>query len=350
MVDKVIDISEKKIGKDHPSFIIAEAGVNHNGKLELAKKLVDEAKKAGVDAVKFQTFKAEDLVTKEGKMADYQKKNLGEEKSQYEMIKERQLGYDEFKELKRYCDEKDVLFLSTPHTGDAADFLERSVPAFKIGSGDLTNLPFLDKIAKKGKPIILSTGMGTLGEVEEAVEEIKKTGNEDLILLHCVTDYPASIENINLNAMLTLKDSFKTLVGYSDHTLGVTAPLAAVSLGATVIEKHFTLDKNMKGPDHKASLEPEELKDMVKKIRDLESALGDGIKRPTENEEEIKRVARKSIVANKRISKDSVLERDMLHIKRPESGIKPKHLEKLIGREVKRDIEKDESIRWDMIK
>ncbi|MFW6065135.1 MAG: N-acetylneuraminate synthase [Candidatus Natronoplasma sp.] len=350
LVDEVIEIGEKKVGKEHPTFIIAEAGVNHNGKLGLAKELVDEAKKAGVDAVKFQTFKAEDLVTKEGKMADYQKKNLGEEKSQYEMIKERELGYDEFEELKRYCDEKGILFLSTPHTEEAADFLEELVPVFKIGSGDLTNLPFLEKIAKKGKPMILSTGMGTLGEVEEAVGKIKGTGNEDLILLHCVTDYPASIEDINLNTMLTLSGCFKTLVGYSDHTLGITVPLAAVSLGATVIEKHFTLDKKMKGPDHKASLEPEELKEMVHEIRSLESALGDGIKRPTQNEEEIKKVARKSIVAGEDIPQGSVLKEDMLDIKRPGFGIKPKHLERLIGRGVKRDIKEDELITWDMIK
>jgi len=350
LVDKVIEIGEKKVGKDHPTFIIAEAGVNHNGKIELAKELVDEAKKASVDAVKFQTFKAEDLVTKEGKMADYQKKNLGEEKSQYEMIKERELGYDDFEELKIYCDEKDVLFLSTPHTKKAADFLEGLVPVFKIGSGDLTNLPFLDKVARKRKPIILSTGMGTLGEVEEAVDKIKKTGNEDLILLHCVTDYPASMENINLKAMLTLRNSFKTLVGYSDHTLGITAPLAAVSLGATVIEKHFTLDKEMKGPDHKASLEPDEFKEMVNQIRSLEKALGDGIKRPTQNEEEIKRVARKSIVAVEGIPKNSVIKEEVLDIKRPGFGIKPKYLKKLIGREAKRDIKEDELITWDMIK
>lgn len=350
MVNDVIDLGERKIGEDQPVFLIAEAGVNHNGKIELAKELIHEAKEAGVDAIKFQTFKAGDLVTKTGEMADYQKNNLGEEKSQYEMIKEIELSYDDFKELKAYCDKNEILFLSTPHTPEAADFLEPLVPVYKIGSGDLTNLPFLEKIAEKGKPIILSTGMGTLGEVEDAVETIKGSGNEDLILLHCTTDYPTSIEDINLNAMLTLGDSFKTLTGYSDHTLGLIAPIAAVSLGATVIEKHFTLDKGMKGPDHKASLEPEELKKMVQKIRGLEKGMGDGIKRPTKKEQEIKKIARKSIVAAENVASGSKLEEDMLVIKRPSYGIKPKHLRKLIGKKAARDIEEDEVIRWDMIK
>ncbi|MGM0405317.1 MAG: N-acetylneuraminate synthase [Thermoplasmatota archaeon] len=348
MVDE-IKIDSIKIGEDHPAFLIAEAGVNHNGEMDLAKRLVDEAKEAGADAVKFQTFKAEDLVTKEGEMADYQKKNIGEEKSQYEMIKERELSYEDFKGLKRYCDEKGILFLSTPHTMEAVEFLEPLVPLYKIGSGDLTNLPFLKRIAEKGKPIILSTGMSVLGEVEEAVNEIRKAGDVDLILLHCVTDYPAPFENINLKAMLTLRDAFKTMVGYSDHTLGYTAPTAAVTLGAVVIEKHFTLDKDMKGPDHKASLEPDEFKEMVCEIRSLEEGLGDGIKRPTEQEEKIKRVARKSIVAKEDIRKGTVLEEDMLDIKRPGHGIKPKHLEKLVGKEVRSDIEKDQLITWDMI-
>lgn len=348
MVD-VIEFDGRKIGKDQPVFIIAEAGVNHNGDIELAKQLVDKALKAGADAVKFQTFKVEDLVTKETEMADYQKENIGEKKSQYDMIREVELDNEDFEELKRYCDDKGILFLSTPHTLEAADILESLVPIYKVGSGDLTNLPFLENLAGKRKPIILSTGMGTLGEVEEAVECIRKIGNEELILLHCVTDYPVSIEDVNLRAMLTLRGSFKTIVGYSDHTLGITAPIAAVSMGASVIEKHFTLDKGMKGPDHKASLEPEEFEEMVDKIRELEKGLGDGIKRPTENEEKIKQVARKSIVAKEKISEGSVIDEDMLEIKRPGTGIKPKHLEKLIGKKVNCDIKKDELITWDMI-
>ncbi len=348
MVD-VIEFDGRKIGKDQPVFIIAEAGVNHNGDIELAKQLVDKALEAGADAVKFQTFKAEDLVTKETEMADYQKKNIKQEKSQYEMIKEVELDYGDFEDLRNYCDHKGILFLSTPHTLEAADILESSVPIYKIGSGDLTNIPSLEKISEKGKPIILSTGMGTLGEVEEAVDCIRKAGNDELILLHCVTDYPTSTEIVNLKAMITLRESFKTIVGYSDHTVGITAPIAAVSMGADVIEKHYTLDKGMKGPDHKASLEPEELRDMVDKIRQLEKGLGDGIKKPTENEERIKKVARKSIVTNEKILKGSTLKEDNLYIKRPGTGIKPKHLEKLIGKKANRDIRKDELITWDMI-
>ena len=349
MVVDLIEFDGRKIGKDQSVFIIAEVGVNHNGDLDLAKELVDKALEAGADAVKFQTFKAEDLVTKETEMAEYQKENIGENKSQYDMIKEVELDYEDFKELKGYCDERAIMFLSTPHTLEAVDILESLVPLYKVGSGDLNNLPFLENIAKKGKPIILSTGMGTLGETEEAVEIIRKIGNEELVLLHCVTDYPVSIEVVNLRAMLTLRESFKTIVGYSDHTLGTTAPLAAVSMGAAVIEKHFTLDKGMKGPDHKASLEPEEFKEMVDRIRELEKGLGDGIKRPTKNEEKIKQVARKSIVAKVEITEGSVIEEDMLKIKRPGTGIKPKHLEKLIGKKVKCEIKKDGLITWDMI-
>jgi len=348
MVDP-IDIHGRSVGENHPVFIIAEAGVNHNGEISIAKRLIDEAKKAGADAVKFQTFKAEELVTKDGEMADYQKRNIGEVKSQYEMIKERELSYDDFKMLKGYCDKKGILFLSTPHTIGAADFLESLVPLYKIGSGDLTNLPFLEMVAKKGKPIILSTGMANLGEVEEAVDIIKKTGNKEIILLHCVTDYPAPMEVINLRAMLTLKRSFKAMIGYSDHTLGDTAVIGAVSLGAAVIEKHFTLDQNMKGPDHKASLDPEEFKIMVEEIRRIEKGLGDGIKRPTENEEKIKRVARKSIVARNNIPKYTKLKENMLEIKRPGTGIEPKYLKKLVGKKTIRHIEKDELITWKMI-
>ncbi len=345
-MSKRIKIGDKHLGEDESVFIIAEAGVNHNGKLELAKKLVDKAKGAGVDAVKFQTYKTEDVVTEDAKMADYQKKNIGKEKSQYEMIKEKELGYDEFEELKEYCDEKNILFLSTPHTEDAMNFLEPLVPAYKIGSGDLTNLPFLEKVAKKGKPIILSTGMATLGEVEEAVQTVRKGGNEDLILLHCVTNYPTDIKNVNLRAMKTLKNSFKTKVGFSDHTMGITAPIAAVSLGATVIEKHFTLDKEMEGPDHKASLEPDELKDMVESIRNLEKGLGHGIKKPTNNEKEIISSVRKSIITEKKIHKGQQIKEDMLEIKRPADGIKPKYLNRVLNAKAKKDLKSGEVLKW----
>lgn len=349
MVNEPIYIHDRKIGRDEPVFIIAEAGVNHNGKLELAKKMVDKAKRAGVDAVKFQTFKAEDLVTENSEMADYQKKNISKDQSQYEMIKEKELGYEEFKNLKEYCDEKDILFLSTPHTEEAMNFLEDLVPAYKIGSGDLTNLPFLKKVAQKGKPIILSAGMATLGEVEEAVKTIREEANEDLILLHCVTDYPTDIEKVNLRTIETLKTSFKTLVGFSDHTMGIIASIAAVSLGATVIEKHFTIDKEMEGPDHEASLEPNQLKKMIEKIRDIEKGLGDGIKKPTKEEKKTMENSRKSIIVGKNISKGTKFQKDILEIKRPGTGIKPKYLSKIIGKKAKEDIKKDSILTWDMI-
>jgi N,N'-diacetyllegionaminate synthase len=349
LVDRSIFIGKRKIGEDETVFIIAEAGINHNGELKLAKQLVDKAKESKADAIKFQTFRTEDLVTKKADMAEYQKRNIGKGQSQYEMLKEKELSYDEFKELKKYCNEKGIIFLSTPHTEDSIDFLEPLVPAYKIGSGDLTNLPFLEKVAKKDKPIILSTGMGTLGEVEEAVNTIYAQGNKDLILLHCVTNYPAAIENVNLKAMITLKNTFKTLVGFSDHTLGITIPIAAVSLGAKVIEKHFTLDKNIKGPDHKASLNPEELKEMVIEIRKVEKSLGNGIKKPIKEEEKIKKVVRKSLVTSCDIKKGDIITKDKIKIKRPGTGIEPKYLDEVIGKKSKKFIEKDKLLKWDMI-
>ena len=345
---KMIKIENRYISEDYPTFIIAEAGVNHNGSLELAKRLVDVAKKAGVDAIKFQTFKTEKVVSKFAPKAEYQIKNTGNNESQYEMIKKLELTEEEFIELYKYTKEKGLIFLSTPFDFESADFLEDLVPAYKISSTDLTNLPFLEYIAKKGKPIILSTGMATLGEIEEAVNTIKKY-NEDIILLHCITNYPADFEELNLRAIKTLKEAFKLPVGYSDHSLGIYAPIAAVTLGAVVIEKHFTINKNLPGPDHKASLNPEELKEMVKAIRLIEKALGDGIKRPTFSEEKIKKVVRKSLVANVDIPKGSIIKREMVTIKRPGIGIEPKYLDKIIGKKAKRDIKKDEVIRWEDI-
>jgi len=346
---KLIQIKNKIIGENGPCFVIAEAGMNHNGKLDLAKKLIDVAKEAEVDAVKFQTSKSEDVMTEQAEMPEYQKENLGATTSQLEMEKEIELEDSCFEELKRYCDEKGIMFLSTPHSPQAIDVLEPLVPAFKVGSGDINNFPFLEKLAKKGKPIILSTGMSNLEEVGEAVKAIKEAGNEEIILLHCLTDYPADIGKVNLRAILTLRNTFKLLVGYSDHTLGITAPIAAVALGACVIEKHFTLDRNLPGPDHKASLEPEELKEMIKEIRNTEKAMGDGIKRPTEEEEEIKKVARKSIVAQNNIAKGEIIRQEMLAIKRPASGLASKELPKVIGKKAKRDIEKDELITLDIL-
>ncbi len=344
---KEITIGERKIGKGQPCFIIAEAGVNHNSKLEIAKKLVDAAKEAGADAVKFQTFKSENLVTDKANMASYQKKNLGVEETQLEMLKKLELGYPDFKELKEYCDEKGIIFLSTPHTEDAVDFLEPLVPAFKIGSGDLTNLPHLEKIAKKNKPVIISTGMGTLDEVREAVDTIRKAGNDQIVVLHCTTHYPCQREDVNLRAMQTIEKEIGCLTGYSDHTIGIDVSLMAAKLGAVVIEKHFTLDKNMEGPDHIASLEPKELKELVSRLREGdypeldEVVLGSEEKKPNEKEDELAEIIRKSIVTEVDIDEGATITEDMLIIKRPGTGMLPKDISKVIGKKAKRLIKKD---------
>lgn len=346
---KKIKIGQKLIGEGEPCFIITEAGVNHNGDIKLAKELIDVARAAGADAIKFQTFKAENLVTKNTRMADYQEKNIGKKESQLKMLEKLELNEKDFIKLKKYCDKKRIIFLSTPHSEDAIDFLEPLVPAYKIGSGDLTNLPFLEKIAKKKKPIILSTGMSNLREVKEAINTIRKTGNNKIILLHCTTNYPCPLEEVNLRAMLTLKKEFNLPVGYSDHTLGILVPVVAVALGAKIIEKHFTLNKNLPGPDHKASLEPKELKEMIGVIRNVEKALGNGIKKPTKSEEKIKKNIRKSIVAKIDILKGTEIKKNMLVIKRPGTGIEPKFLNGILGREARQNIKRDELITWDKI-
>lgn len=348
---KKIKIGNKYISDNNPFFIIAEAGVNHNGSLKIAKKLVDAAKENGADAIKFQTFKAEDLVTKSIGMAEYQKRNIGKEETQLKMLKKLELSNKEFIEIKRYCDKKNIIFLSSPHTEDAVNFLEKLVPAFKVSSGDLTNLPLLEKIAKKSKPIILSTGMGDLKEVKEAVDIIKKY-NKKLILLHCTSEYPCSKKNVNLKVINTLKKTFNCPVGYSDHTKGIEVPVMAVSLGARLIEKHLTLDKKMKGPDHKASLNPNEFKRMVdcirknKAIKIPKKVLGTGIKKTTKQEQNNAKLVRKSIVASKDIAKGTKITEKMLTIKRPGIGIKPKEFNNLIGKKAKKDIKKDNLIKW----
>ena len=347
---KKIRIKNKLIGEGSPCFVIAEAGVNHNGDLKLAKKLVTAAKQAGADAVKFQTFKAENLVSGSAKMADYQKKNIGKKESQLEMLKKLELSNSNFRELKKYCDEKKIIFLSTAHTEDAVDLLDPLIPVHKIGSGDLTNLPFLKKIAKKRKPIILSTGMAVLSEIKEAVEAIKKAGNSKVILLHCTTNYPCPLEEVNLRAMQAIKKEFDLPVGYSDHTSGIMVSVMAAALGAVVIEKHFTLDRNLSGPDHRASLEPDDLKEMVKEIRNIEKVLGSATKKPSKSEEKIKKVVRKSIIARTDILKNTKITKEMLIIKRPGTGILPKHLNKVVGRIVKKEIKQDELIQFKDLK
>jgi len=347
---KTIEVKNKLIGADNPCFIIAEAGVNHNGKLELAKKLVDAAKEAGADAVKFQTFKSEKIVTPEAEQAKYQIENIGKKESQLEMLKRLELFYSDFEKLKKYCDKKGIIFLSTPHscTKDV-DLVAKLCPAIKVGSGDLTNLPLLKYVAKKKLPIILSTGMATLKEVREAVEMILPI-NKKLILLHCTTNYPTALKEVNLKAMLTMKKEFNLPVGYSDHTLGILVPIMAVTMGASIIEKHFTLDKNLPGPDHKASLSPEELKEMIRNIRNTEIILGSGAKKPTKSEEKIKKVTRKSIVAKVNIPVGSKIIRKMLAIKRPGTGVEPKNLDRIIGKIARKYITADTLIKFKDLK
>ena len=346
---KIIKIGKKPIGLGKPCFIIAEAGVNHNGDINLAKKLVDVAVNAGADAVKFQTFKAEGVVTKNTDIAPYAKRNIGMNLKQYDMIKKMELTYDEFKKLKKYCDKKNIIFLSTPHSLDAIDFLEDLIPAYKFGSGDLTNIPALEYAAKKHKPMILGTGMAALSEIRTTVHAIRKTGNNDIILLHCTTNYPCPFNEVNLRAMLTMQNTLNCLVGYSDHTLGVTVPIMASTLGAVVVEKHFTINKNLPGPDHKASLEPEELKTMVTAIRNVEIILGSYTKKPTVSEKKNINLVRKSIVAKKDIKKGVIVRKDMLDFKRPADGLSPSVINDIIGKKTKQIIKKDEKIQLKMV-
>lgn len=344
-----IKIANKTIGEYSKSFIIAEAGVNHNGSIEMAKKLVNAAKEAGADAVKFQTFKTKNLVTKNAEKAEYQIKNSGEE-SQYEMIKRLELSDSEFEEIAKYAGDKGIIFLSSPFDTESVDLLdEMNIPAFKIASGEITNFPLLKHIAKKHRPVILSTGMSTIGEVEEALNLIEKY-NDDIVLMHCLTNYPAKKEDANLKVIKTLEYAFKRPVGFSDHTSGIEMSVAAVAMGSCVIEKHFTIDKNLPGPDHKASLEPQELSEMVKAIRNVEKGLGNGIKKPTNDEIKIKKLVRKSIVAEKDIPKGSILTEEMLTIKRPGTGIEPKYLDELVGRELVEDVKKDDLLKWNQLK
>lgn len=346
---KTVRIGNRAIGESNPCFIIAEAGVNHNGKLNLAKKLVDVAKNANADAVKFQTFKTEEIMVRTAPKAEYQKETTGKG-TQYDLIKKLELSEKDFKEIANYADKKHIIFLSTPFDEKSADLLEKlNVPAFKIGSGDLTNLPLLEHIAKKDKPMIISTGMSTLDEVRDAVNTVKNAGNSQLILLHCTSNYPAKIGDCNLRAMQTLEKEFGVPVGYSDHTLGIAVPIAAVAMGACIIEKHFTLNKNLPGPDHRASLEPNELKEMVKEIRAIEKALGNGKKKPTKSEIEIQKVVRKSIVANVDIAKGSIITGKMLAIKRPGTGLAPKYINQIVGKIARKDIKKEILISWDII-
>lgn len=330
------------------TLIIAEAGVNHNGSLELAKQLIDVAADAGVDYVKFQTFKAESLVSKTAALADYQKRNMNNgESSQYAMLKKLELSPADHHELISYCLEKKVKFFSTAFDLDSIDFLATlQLGLWKIPSGEITNYPYIKKIAEYKEPVILSTGMSTLNEIEDAIALLQKYGvsKEQITVLHCNTEYPTPMSDVNLLAMQTMKEKLGVQIGYSDHTSGIEVPIAAVALGANIIEKHFTLDCTMEGPDHKASLEPAELKAMVSSIRNIEQALGKADKFVTHSENKNKSIARKSIVAAKDIECGEIFTEDNLTVKRPSDGISPMKWEEVIGRSAIRDFRMDEQI------
>ena len=330
------------------TLIIAEAGVNHNGSFELAKQLVDKAVEAGADIVKFQTCKAENVISRYADKAEYQKVTTGEADSQLEMVRKLMLTYEEYGKLKDYCDEKGIGFLSTAFDLPSVDYLHSiGMYMWKIPSGEITNLPLLIKIAELHEPIIMSTGMSELKEVEAAVNVLKQHGAGQITLLHCTTEYPAPYADVNLKAMETMREAFDLPVGYSDHTRGIEIPTAAVALGACVIEKHFTLDRNMEGPDHKASLEPQELKAMVDAIRHVEVSIGDGVKKVSPSELKNQDIARKSIIAAKAIRKGDVFTIDNVTTKRPGSGINPMRWFELLGKTAKHDYEEDYLIEKD---
>ena len=331
-----INVADKVIGEGHPVFVVAEAGINHNGKLEQAKDLIRRAKEAGADAVKFQMFKAESLCSKRSK--------------NFELFKSLELTRDDWARIAETAQSLDIIFFSSPFDKESVELLDDlGVPAFKVASGDLTYLAFLKYIAEKGKGIILSTGMSTLSEIDEALHAIYSAGNKDVALLHCVSNYPTKAEDVNLKAINTLEQVFKLPVGFSDHTVGIVIPIAAVSLGAKVIEKHFTLDKNLPGPDQKLSLNPAEFKEMVAGIRMIEQALGDGVKIPRESEAEVRSTGRRSITAKINIPAGTAITQDMLKIVRPGTGIEPKFIDIVIGRTAKGNIQEDEALTWEKI-
>ncbi|MCI8403016.1 MAG: N-acetylneuraminate synthase [Lachnospiraceae bacterium] len=325
-------------------YIIAEAGVNHNGSLELACKLAEEAKKAGVDCIKFQTFKSKNLVSCSAQKAEYQKDTTGEG-SQADMLRKLELTYEEFVALKAYCDKIGICFLSTPFDFESIDFLNTiDMPFWKIPSGEVTNYPYLFALAKTGKPVVMSTGMCEMSEIEAAIKVLCENGTKQIKLLHCNTEYPTPFEDVNLKAMQTMRDTFDLEVGYSDHTKGIEVPVAAAALGAAIIEKHFTLDRNMEGPDHKASLEPDELAAMVSGIRHIEKAIGAGDKAPSLSEKKNIIIARKSIVARVGIKAGDELTVENITVKRPGTGISPMKWNEVLGTKAVRDFDEDELI------
>ena len=326
-------------------LIIAEAGVNHNGKLDLALKLCDAAKEAGADVVKFQTWKTEAIITNTVAQAEYQKENTGKEESQFDMLKKLELSYSDFAKIKKHCDSIGIVFASTADDAESLDFLvSLGIPFIKIGSGETGNISYLRYMGSKQLPVIMSTGMSSLADIDISVQALKDGGATDITLLHCTTSYPCIYENVNLNAMLTIRDAFKLPIGYSDHTLGNTISIAAVAMGARVIEKHFTLDKNMEGPDHKASLDPKEFQQLVKEIRNIEIAMGDGKKIPTNAEKEISKVVLKRIVAKRPIKKEQIIRAEDICIKRNDIGMMAKDWDMIVGATANKDYYVDEGI------
>ena len=343
-------IDGRPVGRGAPCYVIAEAGVNHNGSLDLAVELVDAALRARADAVKFQTFRAELLVTPDAPKAEYQMARTDAAESQFHMLKKLELSEDAHRQLMTYCRRKDITFLSTPFDNTSASFLDGlGVPAFKIGSGEVTNLPLLSHVARFGKPVIMSTGMSRLGEVEDALRVLHSGGCAEVAILHCISNYPAEATDTNLRAMHTLETAFGLPTGYSDHTLGLPVSLAAVALGACIIEKHITLDRSLPGPDQFCSLEPGELVALVQGIRMVEASLGHGRKEPTASEAGVAAVARKSLVAAKDIPAGTVLTEDLVCVRRPGTGLPPGMLPYVLGRKARTRIEAGALIGWETL-
>jgi N,N'-diacetyllegionaminate synthase len=346
-----VSIDGKKIGLGAPCYIVAEVGVNHNGRVDVAKQLIDSVVGAGADAVKFQAFKTDLTISKGAEKAVYQKETTGADQSQYEMVRQLELTEADFAELSSYATQKGLTFLSSVFDIESVDQLcKLNVPAFKIGSGEITNVPLLRHVARQNKPILLGTGMSFLGEVERALNELKSAGANDVVLLHCISEYPTAVADLNLRTIKTLQNAFKVLVGFSDHSVDINIAATAAALGACVIEKHLTLSRSLPGPDHKASLEPEEFKDMVQNIRNTEKALGNGIKQPTKKEQELKKVARKSLIAEVDIPSHTLITEEMLGVKRPGIGIEPQYLDIIVGAETATEIKEGQVLAWKMLR
>ena len=349
MSPRSINIGGRLVGPGHPCLVIAEAGVNHNGSIDLAKQLIDAAVDAGADVVKFQTFRAEQVVARSAEKAAYQKRDALDTQTMYEMLKALELSYDQFRELKRYADERGIMFMSKGHLEDVDFLVDLGVPALKIDSAAVVYLSLLRKAAGTGLPLVISTGASKLGEVERALSVVAEHGDPPVVLLHCTTAYPSPYEQINLRAMCTLEAAFGIPVGHSDHSVGIEVPLAAAALGATVIEKHFTLDCSMPGPDHKASLEPDDLKRMISGIRKIHAALGDGRKRPTALEKENLSLLRRSLVAERDIARGERLVSGMIAFKRPGTGLGEDLLPIVLGRVAAQAVQAGQPITWEVV-